>query len=88
MLVVMSMVQMLDEHWTEKLERERITARLGPTLAADLYPTGSWRDRPPITNEAPITAPQQKLREMGLVFGVRWPVPARAHLMVRQQNRG
>jgi len=59
MLVVMSMVQMLDEHWPEKLERERITARLGPTLAADLYPTGSWRDHPPITNEAPITAPNQ-----------------------------
>jgi penicillin amidase len=47
MLVVMSMVQMLDEHWPEKLERERITARLGSTLAADLYPTGSWRDHPP-----------------------------------------
>ena len=58
MLVVMSMVQMLDEHWPEKLERERITARLGPTLAADLYPTGSWRDRPPITTEPPISAPQ------------------------------
>ncbi|MGB6902682.1 MAG: penicillin acylase family protein, partial [Acidobacteriaceae bacterium] len=58
MLVVMSMVQMLDEHWPEKLERERITARIGPTLAADLYPTGSWRDRPPITTEPPISAPQ------------------------------
>jgi penicillin amidase len=66
MLVVMSMVQMLDEHWTEKLERERITARLGPTLAADLYPTGSWRDRPPITNEAPITAPQQNIPDVPL----------------------
>jgi penicillin amidase len=48
MLVVMSMVQILDTQWPEKLERERITARLGPTLAADLYPTGSWRDHPPI----------------------------------------
>jgi penicillin amidase len=66
MLVVMSMVQMLDEHWPEKLERERITARLGPTLAADLYPTGSWRDRPPITNEAPITAPQQNIPDVPL----------------------
>src|SRR5581483_6298668 len=35
MLVVLSMVQMLDEHWPDKLERERITARLGPALAAD-----------------------------------------------------
>jgi len=66
MLVVMSMVQMLDEHWPEKLERERITARLGPTLAADLYPTGSWRDRPPITTEPPITAPNQNIPEAPL----------------------
>ena len=66
MLVVMSMVQMLDEHWPEKLERERITARLGPTLAADLYPTGSWRDHPPITNEVPITAPNQILPDVPL----------------------
>ena len=66
MLVVMSMVQMLDEHWPEKLERERITARLGPALAADLYPTGSWRDRPPITTETPITAPQQNIPDVPL----------------------
>jgi penicillin amidase len=66
MLVVMSMVQMLDEHWQEKLEREQITARLGPTLAADLYPTGSWRDRPPITTETPITAPQQNIPDVPL----------------------
>lgn len=66
MLVVMSMVQMLDEHWPEKLERERITARIGPTLAADLYPTGSWRDRPPVTNEIPITAPNQVMPDAPL----------------------
>lgn len=66
MLVVMSMVQMLDEHWPDKLDRERITARLGPTLASDLYPTGSWRDHPPITNEVPLTAPNQVLPEAPL----------------------
>jgi penicillin amidase len=66
MLVVMSMVQMLDTQWPEKLERERITARLGPTLAADLYPTGSWRDHPPITTETPITAPQQNIPDVPL----------------------
>jgi penicillin G amidase len=66
MLVVMSMVQMLDEHWQEKMERERITARIGPTLAADLYPTGSWRDRPPITTEPPLTAPQQNIPDVPL----------------------
>lgn len=66
MLVVMSMVQMLDEHWPEKIERERITAKLGPTLAADLYPTGSWRDRPPISSEPPITAPDQVIPDIPL----------------------
>ena len=66
MLVVMAMVQMLDEHWPEKVERERITAKLGPTLAADLYPTGSWRDHPPVSNEPPITAPDQTIPDIPL----------------------
>ncbi|HEX4039369.1 MAG TPA: penicillin acylase family protein [Acidobacteriaceae bacterium] len=66
MLVVLSMVQMLDEHWPDKLAREQITARLGPTLAADLYPTGSWRDHPPVSTLAPITAPGQVLPDTPL----------------------
>jgi penicillin amidase len=66
MLVVMSMVQMLDVQWPDKLRRERITARLGPTLAADLYPTGSWRDRPPISTDVPLTAPQQNIPDVPL----------------------
>ena len=66
MLVVLSMVQMLDEHWPDKLAREQITARIGPTLAADLYPTGSWRDHPPVTNQPPITAPNQNIPDIPL----------------------
>ena len=46
-LIVLSMVQTLDEQWPTKLSREAITRKIGPTLAADLYPTGSWRDHPP-----------------------------------------
>jgi penicillin amidase len=30
-----------------KLVRERFVAKLGPELAADLYPNASWRDHPP-----------------------------------------
>jgi penicillin amidase len=46
--VGMMMVQMLDTHWPTKLGREGIAARLNnPHLEADLYPVGSWRDRPP-----------------------------------------
>ncbi len=48
MLVLLTMVQLLDTQWPTKLSRERIEARLGPVLAADLYPTGSWRDHPPV----------------------------------------
>ena len=46
--VGMMMVQMLDTHWPTKLARARIAAKLNnPRLLADLYPVGSWRDRPP-----------------------------------------
>ncbi|HEX4757710.1 MAG TPA: penicillin acylase family protein [Terracidiphilus sp.] len=46
--VGMMMVQMLDTHWPTKLARERIAGELNnPHLEADLYPVGSWRDRPP-----------------------------------------
>jgi len=66
MLVVMSMNQMLDEDWDIKLTRERVTARLGPTLAADLYPTGSWRDHPPTQTPPDLTAPQENIPEVPL----------------------
>jgi len=66
MLVVMSMVQMLDEHWPEKLERERITGAPGLHAGRGPLPPGSWRDHPPITNEAPLTAPNQNLPDVPL----------------------
>jgi penicillin G amidase len=44
----MAMVQMLDTEWDVKLVREELSADLhNPKLEADLYPVGSWRDRPP-----------------------------------------
>ena len=44
----MMMVDMLDVHWYTKLARERVAAKLhNPKLESDLYPVGSWRDRPP-----------------------------------------
>ena len=66
MLVVMSMNQLLDEDWDTKLTRERVTARLGPTLAADLYPTGSWRDHPPTQTPPDLTAPQENIPDIPL----------------------
>src|SRR2546423_5330251 len=35
------------DSFSHKLARERITQKLGPELAADLYPNRSWRDRLP-----------------------------------------
>jgi penicillin G amidase len=49
-LIGLNMVQLLDEHWPEKMGREAITNRIGVTLANALYPTGSWRDRQPFVD--------------------------------------
>ena len=57
--VGLMMVQMLDTHWPTKLARERIAEKLGnPNLEADLYPVGSWRDRPPTGVDVDLTKPQ------------------------------
>jgi penicillin amidase len=66
MLVALSMVQMLDERWHDKLTREQVTRRLGPTLAADLYPVGSWRDHPPVPSGPAITDPQPEIPDVPL----------------------
>jgi penicillin amidase len=65
-LIGLSMVQILDEHWPEKLEREKVESRIGPGLAADLYPTGSWRDHPPTVTPPDLTAPQPVIPEAPL----------------------
>ncbi len=81
-LIGLSMVQMLDEHWPDKLARQEITAKIGPTLAADLYPTGSWRDHPPVSDQPSISAPDQVIPQIPLdpsqtarrtIPGFAWP---------------
>ena len=61
-LVGLSMTEFLN-HWqyTHKLEKEKILAKLGPELTADLFINTSWRDHPPIPptsieNEPPSDA--------------------------------
>jgi penicillin G amidase len=55
----MMMVDMLDTHWDVKLARQQIAARLNnPKLEADLYPVGSWRDRPPTGELLDLTRPR------------------------------
>jgi penicillin amidase len=65
-LVMVSMAQLLDQRWNTEMNREYVTARLGPTLAASLYPTGSWRDHPPTQTEPDLTAPQQNIPDVPL----------------------
>jgi len=48
MLVGALLVQYLNHYPYERaLEREKVLAKLGPELTADLYVNSSWRDRPP-----------------------------------------
>ncbi|MGA9930844.1 MAG: penicillin acylase family protein [Terriglobales bacterium] len=48
LLVGAHMVQYLNHYsYGRALEREKILAKLGPELTADLYVNSSWRDRPP-----------------------------------------
>jgi penicillin amidase len=48
LLIGARMVQDLNHYsYARALEREKILAKLGPELTADLYVNSSWRDRPP-----------------------------------------
>lgn len=48
LLVGENMHQLLNFYWVdEMLARERVASKLGPELAAELYPNSSWRDHPP-----------------------------------------
>ena len=69
LLVGLSMTEFLN-HWAykHKLAREKILARLGPELTADLFVNKSWRDHPPIPptsieNDAPGEIPQDEEEE-------------------------
>lgn len=57
--IAMMMVDMLDTHWDVKLARQEIAAKLNnPKLEAQLYPVGSWRDRPPTGQVVDLSQPQ------------------------------
>ncbi|KAA6458261.1 penicillin acylase family protein [Acidobacteria bacterium AB60] len=59
MSVATMMVDMLDTQWDIKRSRAEIAAKLNnPKLEAQLYPVGSWRDRPPTGDILDLTQPQ------------------------------
>jgi penicillin G amidase len=57
--VGLSMVQELDLQAATKLDRSIVAAALhDPKLESDLYPVGSWRDRPPTGIKLDLSQPQ------------------------------
>src|SRR6201988_1652725 len=53
------MVKGLNYHYFyDALAREKILAKLGPELTADLYVNGSWHDRPPTVMREDLAEPQ------------------------------
>jgi penicillin amidase len=66
LLVALVMNQDLTTSFPEKLNREALTARLPADLIADMYPVGSWRDRPPTQADVDLTAPTDKIDEVPL----------------------
>jgi penicillin amidase len=57
--VGLMMAETLDSRMTTKLARAHVEAKLNdPQLIADLYPVGSWRDRPPTGIKVDLSAPQ------------------------------
>ncbi len=67
-LVGLSMTEFLNHGlYKDELEKERVLAKLGPELTADLFVNSSWRDRPPgadttsLENEIPAgTTPDEE----------------------------
>ncbi len=57
-VVANSMVKDLNYHYFfDALAREKILAKLGPELTADLYVNRSWHDRPPTVMREDLTEP-------------------------------
>jgi len=63
-LVVCNMFEALTSSWQSELAREKLTARIGPELARDLYVVDSRLDHP--AGEGPVVArPARKARPAG-----------------------
>ena len=57
-VIANSMVKDLNYHYFyDALDREKILAKLGPELTADLYVNRSWHDRPPTVMRQDLTEP-------------------------------
>lgn len=58
LLVSLVMWEDLTTSFPQKLARESLSHHLPAALLADMYPTGSWRDRPPTQPKPDLTTPR------------------------------
>jgi acyl-homoserine lactone acylase PvdQ len=65
-LISLVMSQELSTEFPAKLNREALSAHLPAALLADLYPTDSWRDRPPTQDPSDLTAPAGPVEQIPL----------------------
>lgn len=76
LMIAYQMVQTLSTSPRSALAREKILARLGPELTADLYVNQSWRDHPPgvdqkeSDSQPPATAQTPALSRIGSLSGL------------------
>ncbi len=64
LVIASSMVKDLNYHYFfDALERERILAKLGPELTADLFVNRSWHDRPPTVMREDLQQPDNSAGE-------------------------
>jgi penicillin amidase len=66
LLVALVMSQDLSTSFPQKLNREALSAHLPAPLLQDLYPVGSWRDRPPSKTALDLTAPTDSVEQIPL----------------------
>jgi penicillin amidase len=66
LLVALAMTEDLSTEFPQKLNREELSAFLPDNLLPDLYPVGSWRDRPPSRPAPDLTTPQQEIEQIPL----------------------
>ncbi len=65
-VIANTMVKDLNYHYFyDALDREKILAKLGPELTADLYVNRSWHDRPPTVMREDVTEPDKAPADSG-----------------------
>jgi penicillin amidase len=66
LLIGLVMSQDLSTSFPQKLNREALSGHLPAALLQDLYPVGSWRDRPPSQTALDLTTPTDSVEQIPL----------------------